>query len=101
MKENIKYEKKSKNLHTLKVTHKDFSELHQGLLYVTSTSKKVHKEMRALCLLSNVFNFDIEVSNCKVLSITYEIDQRNEFEDLKAQDKKFWKMTPFYRVLKV
>lgn len=57
--------------------------------------------MRALCLLSNVFNFDIEVSNCKVLSITYEIDQRNEFEDLKAQDKKFWKMTPFYRVLKV
>lgn len=101
MKENIKYEKKSKNLHTLKVTHKDFSELHQGLLYVASTSKKVHKEMRALCFLSNVFNFNIEVSNCKVLSITYEIDQQNEFEDLKAKDKTFWEMTPFYRALKV
>ena len=101
MKENIKYEKKSKNLRTLKVTHKDFSKLHQGLLYVASTSKKVHKEMRALCFLSNVFNFNMEVSNCKVLSITYEINQQNEFEDLKAKDKIFWETTPFYRVLKV
>ena len=57
--------------------------------------------MRALCFLSNVFNFNMEVSNCKVLSITYEIDKQNEFEDLKAKDKTFWEMTPFYRALKV
>lgn len=101
MKENIKYQIKSKNLHTLTVVHKDFSKLHQSLLFNAAIDSKVIKEINQLCFLFNIINFNIEREDKKIISISYTIDQRNEFENLKEKDKQFWQLTTFYKILNV
>ena len=98
---NIKYSLKQKNLHILTVTHKDFNKMHQEMLYMAIHNKNVNKKMRGICFLLNVSNFKSEIKNNKVISISYDIEQKTEFEDIKKKDKLFWEMTPFFRILKV
>lgn len=101
MKGNIKYEKSNYGSNFLKVIHKDFSKLHQRMLYLAYNDKKVMKKMRGLCWLANVSYMHIVIENNKVISIDYDIEQKTKFEDIKEKDKMFWEMTPFYRVLTV
>lgn len=98
---NLEQSYMSNKLHVLKVTHKDFSKLHQDMLYMAYKSKKVHKQMRGLLFLFGVNNFKIETENDKVVSILYNIEQKMEYENIKKKDKLFWEMTPFHHILNV
>lgn len=101
MKENIKYEKSTKGSNFLKVIHKDFSKLHQQMLYLAANDRKVMKTMRGYCWLANISDMYIDIEDNAVISISYEIEKRAEFEDVKKKDKIFWEVTPFNRILNV